>query len=306
LARAEQQAKQVLAIGEQVGYIDLQSRAEMLLARIECVQGRTEAAQQRLHALLAQPAQPRWLTLVRRARAEQARIAISAGDLAATEQWAATLPDEKDEIDELQQEQEAFLLARLWIAQGKIDAALALLAERKNHARQRGRTRHLAEILTIESLAHNAANRLQQAHEALLAALHLVQPGGTIRLFVDEGVQLAHLLESLLPSVNDEAMRSYLQSLLAAFAAECEGRKRSRPVAPSRPRFTTEPAVETLSEREGDVLRLVAAGLATEEIARELIISVGTVRTHLKNIYGKLDAHSRVQAVERARDLNYL
>jgi LuxR family maltose regulon positive regulatory protein len=62
--------------------------------------------------------------------------------------------------------------------------------------------------------------------------------------------------------------------------------------------------IEPLSERERDTLKLVAAGLATEEVAQELVISLGTVRTHLKHIYGKLDAHNRVQAVERARALN--
>jgi LuxR family maltose regulon positive regulatory protein len=62
--------------------------------------------------------------------------------------------------------------------------------------------------------------------------------------------------------------------------------------------------IEPLSERERDVLKLVAAGLASEDVAQELVISLGTVRTHLKHIYGKLDAHNRVQAVERVRILN--
>lgn len=64
------------------------------------------------------------------------------------------------------------------------------------------------------------------------------------------------------------------------------------------------PLIEPLSEREHNVLKFVAAGLATEDVAQALVISLGTVRTHLKHIYGKLDAHNRVQAVERAQALN--
>jgi LuxR family maltose regulon positive regulatory protein len=87
----------------------------------------------------------------------------------------------------------------------------------------------------------------------------------------------------------------YVGQLLAAFG---EAAFRVAPTAQLLP--------EPLSERELEILRLVAAGLTTQEIAEELVIAVGTVRTHLKNIYGKLDAHSRVQAVERARALNLL
>jgi len=69
---------------------------------------------------------------------------------------------------------------------------------------------------------------------------------------------------------------------------------------------TVAPQIEPLSEREQEVLRRLAAGRSTAQIASDLVITVGTVRNHLKSIFGKLDAHSRVQAVERARALNLL
>ncbi len=315
LPRCAQQAEQALAIGAQVGYFDLQSRASMLLARLEHVRGETDAAQQRLHTMIAQTAQPRWLTLVRRMRAEQAWIALASGNLAAVEQWAATVPQRKEEIAELQQEQEALLLAQLWIEQGDTDAALTLLERRQTDARAQGRIGNIIEILIIKSLAHGASNDLPQAHATLLEALHLAQPGGYIRLFVDQGQRLAHVLASLAPTITEEPLLTYVQTLLSAFGLSAfgtseqesnKGAQSSQRVTSLHAHTTTPHLIEPLSERELDVIRLVAAGLATDEVAQELVISVGTVRTHLKHIYAKLDVRSRVQAVERARAFNLL
>jgi ATP/maltotriose-dependent transcriptional regulator MalT len=89
-------------------------------------------------------------------------------------------------------------------------------------------------------------------------------------------------------------MKRYIHKLLAALGKQED-------VQPSS--FIPQPLVEPLSEREREVLRLLAAGLESPEIARELIIGVSTARTHIKNIYGKLDVHGRVQAIERARVL---
>ena len=198
----------------------------------------------------------------------------------------------------LQQKQETLLLARRLIAQGETEAALSLLEPWSNEADDQGRAGCRLEIRVLQSLAHSAANDLPKAHQALLEALRLAQPKGYPRLFLDEGEPLARLLPGLLPGLSDEPLLSYVQDRLTAFGGG-GGSERAYP-AP-RP---SAPLIEPLSERERDVLKLVAAGLATEEVAQELVISIGTVRTHLKHIYGKLDAHNRVQAVERARVLN--
>lgn len=297
LEAAAQQATQALALGEQVAYPDLQIRAVLILTHLDQARGELAAAQQRLHTLLAQIAEPRWSVLLRRVQTEQAKLALAAGDVAALERWSTTVASQEAEMTRLQQEQEALLLARWLIAQGEAEDCLGLLEPWYVEAADEGRAGSRLEILVLQSLVYGAANDLPQAHQALLEALRLAQPKGYQRLFLDEGEPLARLLPGLLSGLSDEPLLSYVQGLLAALGGG--GAKQSH-----RAQTPPAPLIEPLSERERDVLKLVAAGLATEEVAQELVISIGTVRTHLKHIYGKLDAHNRVQAVERARALN--
>jgi LuxR family maltose regulon positive regulatory protein len=100
----------------------------------------------------------------------------------------------------------------------------------------------------------------------------------------------------------------YRDKLLSAFdkarersAETGEDAGPSPPLAPSSPAL-----IEPLSERETEVLQLIAAGYSNREIARELVIALGTVKKHINNIFGKLDAHSRTQAVARARELGLI
>lgn len=310
LATAEQQATQALAIGDQVAYVDLQIRATLCLARIDQARGALASAQQRLHALIARIAQPRWSTLLRRVHTEQARLMLGEhgrSDLAGVEQWAATVATQKEQVAQLQQEQEALVHIRLLLAQDKTAAVLPLLERWQAEAQEQGRTGSMLEMLILQSITYSAVDQLSEARQTLLEALRLAQSKGYQRLFLDEGERLACLLPSVLPSISDEPLRAYVQGLLTAFGHEPWAEQAtSQPVTPLRVQTPTSQLIEPLSERECDVLRLVAAGLATDEIAQELVISVGTVRTHLKHIYGKLDAHSRVQAVERARAFNLL
>lgn len=301
LANAEQQAQQALAIGEQVAYTDVQIRAALLLAQVEQAQGATVAAQQRLHTLVAQSAEPRWAMLLRRVHTEQVRLALATGDRVAVEQWTTTVRPQAT------QEQEQLLLVRWWIACGQLGAALSWLDQQQAAASEQGRSGACLELLLLQSLAHKTAGCLAEAQQTLLTALRLAQPKGYQRRFLDEGEWLMHLLFALLPNLPDDPLRAYAQDLLAAFGVS--GGQEPTAVKPLTPqRHASVPAglIEPLSDREEDVLRLVAVGLGTDEVARELVISVGTVRTHLKHIYSKLDAHNRVQAVERARALQLL
>ena len=122
-----------------------------------------------------------------------------------------------------------------------------------------------------------------------------------MRIFVDEGAPMAALLAQSCRDVERRAIRysSYIEQLLRAFP---EPQRQARLFA-SRRGYRLSALIEPLSERELEVLRLLAAGLESPEIARELIIGVSTARTHIKNIYGKLGVHGRVQAIERARAL---
>jgi LuxR family maltose regulon positive regulatory protein len=123
--------------------------------------------------------------------------------------------------------------------------------------------------------------------------LSLAEPEGYVRIFVDEGEPMAELLRH---AASRGIAPTYVAKLLAAF--EVEGLA----VSPSN----LQPLIEPLSERELEVLRLLTTHLSSTEIADELVISVNTVRSHIKSIYSKLNVHSRMDAVQRAKELELL
>jgi LuxR family maltose regulon positive regulatory protein len=141
-------------------------------------------------------------------------------------------------------------------------------------------------------VAFQAQDDLQSALSALERALSLAEPEGYVRTFVDQGEAIGRLLRQAL---SEGIAPNYAARLLAAFDAEIE---------------LTPPAmdalVEPLTEREVEVLRLIAAGLSNPEIAEELFIAVSTVKSHVNHIYGKLGVDNRVQAINRARSLALL
>jgi LuxR family maltose regulon positive regulatory protein len=120
-----------------------------------------------------------------------------------------------------------------------------------------------------------------------------------VRLFVDEGPALQSLLSDLrstLQRQHDQRLNAYLQKLLAAFPAPLGKASRS----------DMQQLIEPLSERELEVLRLIADGYSNQEIAARLVVALSTIKTHINNIYGKLGVQSRTQALARARTLNLL
>jgi LuxR family transcriptional regulator, maltose regulon positive regulatory protein len=146
----------------------------------------------------------------------------------------------------------------------------------------------------------------------LRRALALAGPEGFVRLFVDEGPPMAALLERLIREPRDDGSHAvapdgapdvYAGRLLEHFALEAA---RAAPPGNGRSRRARVAGLEPLSEREIEVLELVAAGQSNAEIAREPYLSVGTVKAHLHHIFGKLLVRNRSQAVARARELRLL
>ena len=155
------------------------------------------------------------------------------------------------------------------------------------------RTGSVIEILVLQALAHQARGDIPRALAPLERALTLAEPEGYVRVFVDEGPPMASLLRSGRETAGSP--RSYVRRLLAAVG---------RTDGPSaRPH---QGLVEPLSERELDVLRLLGTDLDGPDIARELVVSLNTVRTHTKNIYAKLGVNNRRAAVRRAAELDLL
>jgi LuxR family maltose regulon positive regulatory protein len=148
------------------------------------------------------------------------------------------------------------------------------------------------EALVLQARLHEEQGRTGEALLALSRALALAEPAGYVRLFIDEGTPIITLLRR---AQQRSTAPAYVAALLTSSGAA------GAPAGTSAPRL-----VEPLSTREREIVRLLASGLSTTEIAGQLFVSAGTVRNHLKSIFGKLDAHSRLQAVERARTLHLL
>jgi len=203
-------------------------------------------------------------------------------------------------------------LARVRLAEGRLDDAAQLLEWLLAVAEDGNWSGDVIEIRALQALTFQAQGATTQALTTLGRALAEAEAEGYVRLFVDEGAPMVALLGKLLETQRTkstasvrQASASYVQQLLTAAGASFPAERVALPSL--LPRHADESGViEPLSERELEVLRLLAAGLDSPEVARALIISVSTARTHIKNIYGKLAVHGRVQAIERARALGLI
>jgi LuxR family maltose regulon positive regulatory protein len=234
----------------------------------------------------------------------KARSWLAQGKLAAASRWARQhglitggQPKQVDEFDFFSLN--AFVvLARILLAQERWDEAIGLLLRLLEAAEVGERTSKTIEILSLQAMATQAKGNTSLALAAIEKALTLAEPEGFVQTFVDEGPAMAHLLyEALGRGMAPE----YVSRLLAAFpVAEAE------PTGPPLSQSQVSDLVEPLSEREIEVLQLIAEGLTNQKIAVRLFLSLNTVKGHTRNIYGKLGVHSRTQAVARARALGIL
>jgi LuxR family maltose regulon positive regulatory protein len=189
-------------------------------------------------------------------------------------------------------------LARVLAAQGEHHRAAELLARLLVTAQGGEWPGHAVEVLALQALILQIAGDVPGALATLERALSLAEPEGYMRTFIDEGEPMARLL-LLLNSQGSSASQGYLSRLLDAFGIQTQEGSRSSVTSPALP-------IELLSERELEVLRLVAEGLTNREIAAELVIAVSTVKSHTNSIFGKLGVKNRTQAVALARGLDLL
>ena len=201
---------------------------------------------------------------------------------------------------------EHITLARVLIARHKSERddhfileAMGLLERLLRAAEEGGRTGSVIEILLLQALAHQAQGNIPPAVVPLERALALAEPEGYFRIFVDEGAPMAALLRR---AASRGVAPAYVSKLLDALDAEAPTRR--GPTGPESP--VAQPLEEPLSERELEVLRLVATGLSNRDIARELVLATGTVKKHINNIFTKLNVRSRTQAVAQATELGIL
>jgi LuxR family maltose regulon positive regulatory protein len=284
------------------------------LARIRLAQGDGQAARQAMQ-IAQQIAINSEVTIVDDlvADLQQAHVAVMLGDLDAAMRWAERrdlvsgpsaearpgLDEDQDLLTARIRKYEHLVLARLFIQQSRGTEALELLEPLLGQAAELGRVDLLIEIQILTALAHAAEGQTAEALEALDGALVLAEPGGFVRIFLDEGEPMARLLRQ---AASQGIAPAYVAKLLAGFAgAESQASTAARP-APA----PVQPLVEPLSERELEVLRLLATGMSNPEIAEALYVAVSTVRTHCKNIYGKLNVHNRWDAARRGEELGLI
>ncbi len=220
----------------------------------------------------------------------------------------AGLPGEEEEEDflDLQMHKyESILLARTLLLLGRPAKALPLLDSLAELLEQQGRrtSRRMIEIQMLKALAFQAQGDLDQALVPLESALSIAESGGFVRILLDEGEPMLQLLRQ---AATRGIAPEYVGRLVVAFEQPAHRGGMASAVQAHRQPSPVQPLAEPLSERELDVLRLLATGLSNPEIAEQLYVATSTIRSHLKSIYGKLNVHKRWDAVRRAEELGLL
>ena len=297
LEAATQQLLRSKELGEHAGSPENQHRWYVAMARIKEAHGDLDGAldlldeAERLYIRGPDPD-------VRSVAALKTQVWVAHGRLAEALGWVHERGLSVDDDLSYLREFEHITLARVLIARYRSDRAdrsiheaVGLLGRLLKAAEEGERTGSVIEILVLQALAHEAQGNVPRALVPLERALNLAEPEGYVRIFVDEGPPMLALLRE---AAKHGTAPNYVSQLRAAFG-KAEGR---RPV--------TQLLIEPLSERELEVLRILGTALNGPEIARELMVSLNTMRTHTKNIYNKLGVNNRRAAVRRAEELDLL
>jgi LuxR family maltose regulon positive regulatory protein len=201
---------------------------------------------------------------------------------------------------------------RTQIAIGNTQAVWSYLGRQIELAEAQGLTNRVIELSLLEAQASRVEGDNGRTWAALERALEAAQPEGYLRIF-DQGASLTRLLgEAAKRGIARGKSRDYLERILVvigapqSFEMEREGDVILPGVAGRSSQVSNLESGEHLSERELEVLRLMARGASNHEIAEQLVITVGTVKSHINHILGKLEAHNRTEAVARARELGLL
>jgi LuxR family maltose regulon positive regulatory protein len=286
-AAAQEHLTKCLELGDLFGLPQHPYRSRVAQARVDAVRGNLPDALEELR-----DAEQRYVSdffpYVRPIPAMIARVEIRLGQLDAAARWAANAGVTVDDELSYAREYEHVTLARLLIARSDPERASPLLRRLRESAEAGGRRASIIEIGVLEALANKLADKSVPALDALCQTLELAAPEGQARPFLDEGEALTELLKL---AVKRGTAPEFGRRLLADGSS------------PKAPAADHPDLIEPLSDRESDVLRLLRSDLSGPDIARELVVSLNTVRTHTKNIFEKLGVNSRRAAVRRAEDL---
>jgi LuxR family transcriptional regulator, maltose regulon positive regulatory protein len=250
----------------------------------------------------ARVSDPTVVDLLNPVPAQRARLLLSLGDVAAAARWTEQRGLAADDEPSYVHEVAYLLLARVLLAQGQPDRALTLLDRLQAEAVAQDRTGSVIEIRAVRALGLAARGDESGAVATVAEALTLAHPEGYIRVFVDEGPPMAALLGRLIRAQEVAVPGDYVGRLVRAFQNDIDGRASDeRPTA-----AVVAGLVTPLSDRELEVLHLLAAGRQNQDIANELHMALNTVKKHATHIFDKLGATNRTEATARAREFGLL
>jgi LuxR family maltose regulon positive regulatory protein len=286
LAEAEQNAREGLALLAQGGIEDISQKGNLLLAQLLQLRGDSLGAAQRIEQVMQNATRSGIERSQRMAGAYRALLDLRQDHLYPAQAWATAyrlLPGVEylHEIEDL-------ILVRVLLASGDPDEALEVCQSVQTRAEAGGRMRRVLEARMLQAQALHALHRPDSARAALRQSLLLAQAQGVRQVYSAEGERLRPLLRE---AARQGESLPWLDSLLAD----------TQPAAQSAPDLR-----QALSERELEVLKLLAAGLSNREIAARLVVAETTVKKHITHLFDKLDVTSRTQALVRARELGIL
>ena len=291
LAAAEQHGRQSLHLAQQYDQvIDRFIVCELFLARVKLAQNDVDGAALIVAQAEQATRQKKFVHRIPEVAAAQVLVLLRQGQLTAAAHVA-----QRHELPISQ--------IRVHLAQGETAAALGLLVALRQQLEARHWQDELLKVMVLQAVALHTHGENDQALQLLGEALTLARPEGFIRLFVDEGLPMATLLTQLQAAGTRyqldkvEGLSAYIQQLLAALAPQAE-------LPPASP--LPSPLIEPLSQRELEVLRLIAQGLSNQAIGAQLFLALDTVKGHNRRIFDKLQVQRRTEAVARARALGLL
>jgi len=290
LDAAEQYGQQGLQLARMYDrVIDRFIFSEVFLARLKLARGDVAGAAAMLAEAEQSVRQNNFVHRIPDVAAARVIVLLHQGKLAAAAQLA--------EAHELPIHQ-----ARVYLAQGNPSAALALLLPLRQQMEAKGWQDERLKVMVLQAVVLHAYGEKDKAVQLLGEALTLAEPGGFIRLFVDEGTSMAQLLSE---AASRGIMPDYIGKLLAVFEAGKRKSEDKPPVFPEK-HLDSESLIEPLSPRELEVLKLLAKGLSNREISERLYLALSTIKGHNRIIFSKLQAQSRTEAIARASELGLL
>jgi LuxR family transcriptional regulator, maltose regulon positive regulatory protein len=294
LASAEAYTRQGLETNERSGSIEMRAYGYRLLARLYQLSGNGDEAREYLQKALqlstTYDLSP--LTIILNA-ALCIQMALDDGDIYQAEKAAVQVTQSHGVYPFMFYPETCRI--QLLLVQNRKEEALKLIEPVLTKVAQPGWEYPRLQVRVLQAVA---ASQPAQAQRYLAEALSLAQPAGAMRVFLDMGVSLRGLLQAC-EAHFENPLKQYAQKVLAAFPVHSSETLEKRPVS-------QQGLIEPLSEREIEVLRLLADGLSNAEIAQKLYLSPNTLKAHTQNIYSKLDVHSRLQATNRARELKII